>query len=136
METGHQNLRHVSWDDDVRLERREAAFHALAAELGYIVVRRELARVRHLPRAGARRAAMGPVHVNLVPRRTAEELVDRDPERLALEIEQRILESADRLLDHRAWALPSSSDEIPDDALDGTRVAAEDVRGEILNDAG
>ena len=91
--------------------------------------------VRHLPGARARGAAVRPVDVDVVARRPAEELVHGNAECLPLEVEQRVLDSADRLLDHRAGALPGCAEEIPDDPLDRAWVAADDLRGQILDDA-
>ena len=79
MEAGHQHLRLVAGNDDVRLERLEATLDDFGAELGDVLVRREFLRVGDLPRAGARRPAMRPVDVDVVARRSAEELVDRNP---------------------------------------------------------
>ena len=106
------------------------------AELDDVVVRGELVGVRHLPGARPRGAAVRPVDVDVVARRPAEELVDGNAERLRLEVEQRVLDPADRLLDHRARALARRAEEIPDDPLDRARVAPDDERGEILDDAG
>ena len=58
LEAGHQDLRLVPGDDDVRLERAVTARDDLAAERGDVVVRRELRRARHLPRARPRGAAV------------------------------------------------------------------------------
>ena len=106
------------------------------AELDDVVVRGELVGVRHLPGARPRGAAVRPVDVDVVARRPAEELVHGNAERLPLEVEQRVLDPADRLLDHRARALARGAEEIPDDPLDGAWVAPDDLRGEILDDAG
>src|SRR5207247_1661721 len=46
------------------------------------------------------------------------------------------LDPADRFLDHRARALPRRPEEIPDDPLHHARLAADDERLEILDDAG
>src|SRR5262249_34015174 len=61
---------------------------------------------------------------------------DGDAERLRLEVEERVLDSRDRLRDHRPGALPRAPVELPVDALDGTRVATDDERGEVLDDRG
>ena len=94
VEAGHEHLRLVAGDDDVRLERAVAALDDLAPERGDVVVRGELRRPRHLERARSRRAAVRPVHRDRLPRRSAEELVDRDAERLGLEVEERVLDPA------------------------------------------
>ena len=118
------------------LKAGKPALDDLRAELDDVVVRGELGGVRHLPGARPRGAAVRPVDVDVVARRPAEELVDGNAERLRLEVEQRVLDPADRLLDHRARALARRAEEIPDDPLDGAWVAPDDVRGEILDDAG
>src|SRR5438552_3082598 len=79
---------------------------------------------------------MGPVHVDVVACGAAEELVDGDSERLCLQIQQCVLDPTDRLLDHRARALPRRAEEVPDDPLDRARIALDDERGEILDDPG
>ena len=73
---------------------------------------------------------------DVVAGRAAEELVDGDAERLSLQVEQRVLDASDRLLDHRPRALPRGAEEIPDDPLDRAGIATDDVRREILDDAG
>ena len=108
----------------------------LAPERDDVVVRGELRRPGHLERARARRAAMRPVHRDRLARRPAEELVDGDAERLGLEVEQRVLDPGDRLRDDRARALPGGAVEIPVDRLDRSRIAPDDERREILDDAG
>ncbi len=125
-EAGHQHPRVGSRDDDVRLEGREAALDDLAAERRDRVVGVELRRARHLPRARARRAAVRPVERDRVPRRAAIELRDRDAERLALEVEEGVLDPADRLLHDRARALAGPAVEVPVDRLDRAWVAADD----------
>src|SRR4029450_13050757 len=90
---------------DVRLECPEAALDHLTSERRHVVVRRELRRVRHLPGARPCRAAMRPIDVDRVARWAPEELVHGNAERLSLQVEQRILDAADRLLDDRAGAL-------------------------------
>src|SRR5207247_10945885 len=88
------------------------------------------------PGACWRGAAMRPVHVDGAARRHAEKLVHRHAERRRLEVEERVLDPADRLLDYRAGALARRAKQIPDDALDGARVSPDDVWCEILDDAG
>ena len=100
VEPRHHHLWLVAGHDDVRLERLEAPFDDLAAERRDVIVGGELLGAGDLPRAGARRAAVRPVDVDGVPRRPAEELVHGNVERLRLQIEQRVLDPADRLLDH------------------------------------
>ena len=135
-EAGHQHPRLVARDDDVRLEGAVAALDDLAAERGDGVVGVELRRAGHLPGARARRAAVRPVERDRLPRRAAEELGDRDAERLALEVEERVLDPADRLLHDRARALARPAVEVPVDRLDRARVAADDERRQVGDDAG
>ena len=135
-EPGHQHPRLVAGDDDVRLERAVPALDDLAPERGDRVVRVELRRARDLPCPRARRAAVRPVERDRLARRAAEELRDRDAERLPLEVEERVLDPADRLLDDRPRALAGAPVEIPVDRLDRARVAADDERREIRHDAG
>ena len=58
MEPGHQHLRLVTGNDDVRLEGREPPLDDFGAQFRDVLVRRELLGVRHLPCAGTRRPAM------------------------------------------------------------------------------
>src|SRR6266511_2416166 len=135
VEAGHQDLRLVARNDDVRLEGAKPALDDLASKRRDVVVGRELCRVLDLPGAGTRRAAVRPVDLDVIAGWPSEELVDGNAERLRFEVEQRVLDAADRLLNHRARALPRRAEEIPDDALDRARVATDDVGREILNDA-
>src|SRR6185503_17745420 len=125
-ETGHQDARLVARHDDVRLERAIAALDDLATERGDRVVRVELRRARHLPRTGPRRAAVRPVERHRGPSRAAQQLAHRDAEGLRLEVEERVLDPAERLLDDRARALPRPAVELPVDRLDGAGVAPDD----------
>src|SRR5207248_7758848 len=52
-----------------------------------------------------------------------------------LQVEQHVLDPADRLLDHRAGALARRPEEIPDDPLDSARVTTDHERREVLDDA-
>src|SRR5205814_387421 len=81
-------------NDDIRLERRKTTLDDLGTESRNVLVGGELLGVRHLPGTRARRAAMRPVHVDAVARRSAEELVDRNVERLAFEVQERVLDPA------------------------------------------
>src|SRR5213075_2479131 len=100
----------------------------LAAERGHVIVRGKLGRTRDLPGARPSGAAVRPVDLDVIPRRAAEQLVDRNAERLSLQVQQGVLDPADCLLDHRAGALSRGADEIPDDPLDHARLAADDER--------
>src|SRR5207302_11442933 len=66
----------------------------------------------------------------------AEELVDRDPERLGLEVEQRVLDRADRLLRDAARRLATDGVEERDQCLVGARVASDELRREPVDDRG
>ena len=79
---------------------------------------------------------MRPVERDRVPRRAAVELRDRDAERLALEIEEGVLDPADRLLHDRARALAGPAVEVPVDRLDRTWVAADDEGRQVGDHAG
>ena len=135
LEARHQDLRVIARHDDVGLERPEAAFNDLAAERSHVIVRGKLGSSGHVPGAGAGRTAVRPVHLDIIPRRAAEQLVDGNAERLRLQIEQGVLDPADRLLDNRARTLSRRAKEIPDDALDRARLAPDDERLQILDDA-
>ena len=106
---GHEHAGLVAGDDDVRLERPETALDDLPAEGCDRVVRVELRRPRDLPGACARRPAVRPVERDRLAGRAAEELRDRDAERLSFQVEQRVLDPADRFLDDRAGALAGAA---------------------------
>jgi hypothetical protein len=135
VESRHEHLRLAPRDNDVRLERSVPVLHDLAAERDDVVVGGELRRSRHLECAGARGAAMRPVHRDRLAGRPPEELVHRDPERLRLEVEERVLDARQGLRDHGAGTLPSRSVEVPVDCLDGPRVPSHDERREVLDDS-
>ena len=134
-EAGHQHARLVAGHDDVRLEGAVPALDDLAAECGDRVVRVELRRPGDLPRPRAGRPAVRPVERDRLARRPAEELTDGDAERLPLQVEQRVLDAADRLLHDRPRALARPSIEIPVDRLERARIATDDERREIGDDA-
>ena len=135
-EPRHEDARLVAGNHDIRLERAVPALDDLPSERCDRVVRVELRRARLLPRTSPGCAAMRPVQRDGLARRAAEELSDRDTECLALEVQERVLDPADRLLHDRPRALAGTTVEIPVDRLDRTRVAAHDERREIGDDAG
>ena len=96
-----------SEQEDVRLERRVAAGHDLLAERARC--RRASARrdsCSSCAPADPVRAAVRPVEADPVADRPAQQLVDRDAEGPRLDVEQRVLDRADRLLDDAARRRP------------------------------
>jgi hypothetical protein len=71
-----------------------------------------------------------------VPHRAAEQLVDRDVQGLGLDVEQRVLDRADRLLDHAAARLAADCVEQRHHRLVGARVLADDRRRQMLDRGG
>ena len=134
-EAGHQHLRLVAGHDDVRLEGAEAALDDLAAERGDVVVGVELRRPGHLPGPRPRRAAMRPVERDVSRVGPPKSSYDGDAERLrpsgrAARSRSRRSPSA-----RSTRALPRRAVEIPVDRLDRARIAADDERREIGDDA-
>jgi hypothetical protein len=80
---------------------------------------------------------MRPIDRQTVAQRAAEQFVDRDAERLRLDVDQRILDRRDRHLIDAARRLPRRRIEQSRDRFDRARVAADQkALGETLNDAG
>jgi hypothetical protein len=131
-----QHARLVAGDDDVRLEGGEPAIDHLAAERGDVVVRRELRRSGHLPRARTSRSTVRPVDGHLHAQGAAEELVDGHAIRLPREIEECVLDGGDGFRHDPARALPCGAVEIPVDRLPRARIATHDERREVFDDAG
>ena len=84
--------------EDVGLERLEAALLHVLAELHHVVERAHRLDAHHLGIAEAVAAAMRPVERQAVAHRPAEQLVDRNAQRLGLDVEQRVLDRGHRLL--------------------------------------
>src|SRR5881296_720644 len=81
----------------------------------------------------ARRPAVRPVHELALAHRSSEELVDRNPEGLGLDVPERQLHARDRLGRDAARALAGCAVEIPVAHLDGTRILAEEDGLEIVD---
>ena len=71
------------------------------------------------------------VQLDAVPRPAAEKLVDRDPERLALDVPQRRLDAADGAGEHRAAGIEGAAIHLLIVALDGEGVLPDDVAGKL-----
>jgi hypothetical protein len=79
---------------------------------------------------------MRPVEPDAVPYRAAEQLVDRHPKRLRLDVEERVLDRPDRLLDHAAARLAAERVEQRHHRLEGARVLADDRRCQMPDRGG
>src|SRR5207244_12526936 len=94
-EAWHRDLMVIARPDDVSLERPAAALNDIAAEPGHVIIGGELGSSVHLPGARASGAAVRPVDLDIIPRRAAEQLVDRNAKRLRLQAEQGVHDHAD-----------------------------------------
>src|SRR5712691_11175073 len=80
-------------------------------------------------------AAMRPVEEEPVADRPAEQLIDRDAQGLCLDVDERILDGADRLGIEPAGRLPRCGVEQRRDALHGPRVLTDETLAEPLDNA-
>ena len=91
--------------------------HDFLDEFHPLVVLERRARVSsqlHFHRVHACIFAQPSVHSHAVARRTAEQLIDRHPERLALDVPQRLIDAAgDRRLDRTAAIKSSAMNRLP-----------------------
>ena len=128
---GPGKARHVqAWaviveEEDVGLESAEAAVADFSGEPCEIVEGLDRG-LGDVPGRGSEPvgAAVRPVELEPVSHRSAEQVADRNPERLALDVEERVLHGRDRLLDHAARRLAGGGVELRADAGDGERVFA------------
>ncbi len=120
---------------DVGLERAEAARFHLLGVAGELVVAGDGGHAHLCRVANAVGAAMRPVQRDAVAHRAAEQRIDRDTERLPLDVEQRVLDRRDRLLVEAAARLPRRDMQARDDPLVGQRILA-DERGRQRGDDG
>ena len=106
------------------------------ADLGHVVVGADRRRADDVGIAHAVGAAMRPVDGNAVAQLAAEQLVHRHAQRLALDVEQRVLDGRDRLAHHAAARLRRLGGEHGIDQLDLHRVHADHVGHQRLDHAG
>ena len=78
-------------------------------------------------------AAVRPVEADALAHRAAEQRVDRHAQRLRFDVQERVLDRADRLLDHAAARLTADRVEQRDHRLVGSRVHADDRGREVLD---
>ena len=76
---------------------------------------------------------MRPVELDLAPHRAAEQFVDRNPQAARLDVQQRVLDGADRLLHDAAQRLPANGVHIGDDGFGGAGVPADQQRRDVLD---
>jgi hypothetical protein len=79
---------------------------------------------------------MRPVDLHPVAKGAAEQLVDRYAERLGLDVDQRVLDRADRLGVEPAGRLAGGGVKKVAVFFDRTRVLADEARAELLDDRG
>ena len=84
---------------------------------------------------GTRRAAVRPVHAYRVAGRTAKELGNGDPQRPGLDIQKREFDAGHRLGRETAGTRAGGPTHVPEEHLEGSRVATEQFRFEIFHDA-
>ena len=120
--------------EDVGLERAEALLAHRAGE-GAEVVERAHRRLAHrLGMAQAIGAAVRPVEPQPVAHRTVQELGDRHAQRPRLDVDQRVLERRDRLLDQPARRLAGERVQHRRDALYRPGIQPDQVLGEPADD--
>ena len=120
-------------EEDVRLQRGEAPgddFFALRDHILKAAQRRNL----HL-RSGeeAEVAAVRPVQTQAVALGAAEQLVDGNAERPRVDVEQRVLDGGDGLLNDAARRLPAHGVERGDDGFTRARIFPDDQRGQTVD---
>jgi hypothetical protein len=123
-------------DHHVRLERRKTLLHHLPPRRHDVVEaphRRETHQFRLLEAVGG---AVRPIEADPLAERAAQEFVDRDAERPGLQIDQGVLDRADRLLVEATGGHPTHGMEQRDVRLDRTWVFTDDRRGQLLDHAG
>ena len=125
----------VDLDGDVGLAGGEALGLHLLADPGEILVGPHRRRAADVGIAHAVGAAMRPVDRNAVAQLAAEQLIDRHAQRLALDVEQRVLDGGDGLADDAAARLGRSGGEHGVDQLDLHRVHADHVGHQRLDHA-
>ena len=111
--------------EDVGLERLEAALLHMLAELHQVVERAHRLDAHHLGVAEAVGAAMRPVERQAVAHRPAEQGIDRNAQRLGLDVQQRVLDGGHRLLVQAARRLARDGLLPRHDALDRPRILAD-----------
>ena len=135
-EAGRVQVRVLAEDEHVGLERGEAALAYFLAGVHHVLERpqrRDLHRVRP---GEPIRAAVRPVETDALAHRPAQHGVHGQAERLRLDVEQRVLDGADRLLDDAAAGLPPDRVEQGDDCLVRRRILADDLRREAVDHGG
>jgi hypothetical protein len=123
-------------DEHVGLERGVAAAHDLLAQADDIVKTAQRGDLHLLRPLQAIRPAVRPVEADAVADRPPEQLVDGHAERLGLEVEQGILDGADRLLDHAPAGLATDGVELGDDGLEGPGIATDHLGGQPVDHRG
>src|SRR4029453_8089099 len=117
--------------DDVGLQRPVPAPDDLLAEPEDVVHRIDRRRADDRRVYRPRGTAVGPVDGLAEPERTPEQLRDRHPERLRLDVPQRELDPRDGLRGDAAGTLPRHAVEVPVDPLDGPGILADQDRLEV-----
>ena len=135
-EAGRVQARTVVEQEDVGLERRVALGDHLPAGGDDVVERAQRRDLHRLGPGQAIGAAVRPVEADALAHRAAEQLVDGHAERLGLDVQKRVLDRADRLLDHAAARLAADRVEQRDHRLVGPRVHADDRGREVLDRGG
>ena len=123
-------------DHHVGLARAVAAAFHFFGETREIVIARHPRHPEQLRIARAIAAAVRPVDGNALAHRTAEEIVDRHAERLALDVEQRVLDGGHGLAIDAAAGLHGLRPEMAVDQLDVARILADHHRRQRLDDPG
>ena len=123
----------VPQQEHVGLERGVALGHHFLAELDHVVERADGRDLQLLGVAHPVRPAMGPVEADALAHGAAQELVDGNPQSARLDVQQRVLDGGDGLLDHAARGLPPQRVHGGDVRLPRARVLADDRRGQPVD---
>ena len=132
-EAGCVQARTIVEQKDVGLERRIAVGDHLLPCRHDIVERAQRRDLHGLGPGETIGAAVRPVQSDALAHRAAEQLVNWNAEGLGLDVQKRVLDRADGLLDHATGGLAADRVQQRDHCLVGPRVHADDLRGEVLD---
>ena len=120
--------------EDVGLQRAEPLLAHRAGERPEVVERADRRLAHRVGMAHAIGAAVRPVEPQPLAHRAVQKLGDRHAQRSRLDVDQRVLDRRDRLLDQPARRLAGERVQHRRDALDRPRVHADQVLGEPADD--
>ena len=127
--------RRIAREQDVGLERGVALVDGLTGAVSDVIPGAERLRSPELVVTRPVGSEMGPVDPLLLPERTADNPVDRYVERLALDVPQRQFDACDGPRCDAVWRAPVGAVQVEVDTLDRRRVAPDQPRAHITNQA-